>query len=119
MNILIGVLIPFFGTVFGSACVFMLNGQLNERVQKGMLGFAAGVMTAASVWSLIMPSIDLSEELGTYAFLPALIGIVIGMGFLLTMDKITPCLQNYSHSSKNMADGFKKNSDACPCRYAS
>lgn len=108
MNILVGILVPFFGTVFGSACVFMLKGQLNEKLQKGMLGFAAGVMTAASVWSLIMPSIDLSEGLGTYAFMPALIGIVMGMAFLLAMDSITPCLQKHIRTSKNFADGFKK-----------
>lgn len=108
MNILIGVLVPFFGTAIGSACVFMLKGHLNEMLQKGMLGFAAGVMVAASVWSLIMPSINLSEKMGRYAFLPALVGIVAGMAFLLAMDQIMPCMQNRLKASNSLTEGSKK-----------
>lgn len=118
MNILFGVLVPFLGTVLGSAFVFIMKKQLNEKLQNGMFGFAAGVMAAASVWSLIMPSIDLSADMGSYAFMPAWIGIVAGMAILLAMDKITPKLQTCWKSSSQLTDGFKKNSNACLCRNA-
>ncbi|MBR2489395.1 MAG: ZIP family metal transporter [Clostridia bacterium] len=83
-----GIFIPFIGTVLGSACVFFLRGALNHRVKISLLGFAAGVMTAASVWSLIIPAIELSESLGALSFFPAVAGFWIGVLFLLILDRV-------------------------------
>ena len=69
-----GLLIPFLGTALGSGCVFFMKRQMNDSVQRALLGFAAGVMIAASVWSLLIPAMDMSETLGRLAFMPALIG---------------------------------------------
>ncbi len=87
-----GLLLPFLGTSAGAACVFFLKGQLNEKVQKALLGFASGVMVAASVWSLLIPAMDMSENMGRFAFLPAVIGLGVGFFFLLVMDKLVPHL---------------------------
>ena len=92
MNLLIGVLIPFLGTAAGAACVFFLKDQLPTLVQKGLLGFASGVMVAASVWSLLIPAMELSEGLGRLSFLPAAGGFLLGIFFLLLMDEVVPHL---------------------------
>lgn len=81
-----GILIPFLGTTLGATCVLLLKGQLDRRLQRGMAGFAAGVMVAASVWSLLIPAIERSREMGKLAFLPAAIGFSIGFFFLLALD---------------------------------
>lgn len=91
-NIVIGVMIPFLGTALGSACVFLLRGEMPEKTQKTMLGFASGVMVAASVWSLLIPAMDMSEHLGKFAFLPAVTGFLLGIAFLLLMDRLIPHL---------------------------
>ena len=104
-DILIGLLIPFAGTTLGAACVFLLKNQIKPVVQKALLGFASGVMVAASVWSLIIPAIDMSDSKGKFAFVPAAIGIVIGMGFLLLMDQLIPHL----HVGSNEPEGIKLN----------
>ena len=78
MDILTGILIPFIGTTAGSACVFFLRGELKPGVQKAFLGFASGVMVAASVWSLLIPAMEMSEGLGKLAFLPAVCGFILG-----------------------------------------
>ena len=85
-----GVLIPFLGTGLGSGMVFLLKKQLSDRVRKMLTGFAAGVMVAASFWSLLLPSLESSAGMGALSFLPAAIGFLIGMGFLLLLDVITP-----------------------------
>ena len=92
-EVLQGVFIPFLGTVLGSACVFFLKGQMPRVVQRSLTGFAAGVMTAASVWSLLIPAMDQSEHLGKLAFLPAFIGLWVGVLFLLALVGSTdlPC----------------------------
>lgn len=90
MAILGGILLPFLGTVLGAGCVFFLKNQINPRVQKFLLGFASGVMIAASVWSLLIPAMDMSESMGKLAFMPAAIGFLLGIFFLLLMDMITP-----------------------------
>lgn len=90
MNIILGVLIPLIGTTLGSACVFFLKGEIGNKLQKVLLGFAAGVMVAASVWSLLIPAMDMSADMGKLSFLPALIGFLLGMGFLLLMDSVIP-----------------------------
>lgn len=93
MNItVIGLLIPFLGTALGSSCVFFMKREMNDSVQRSLLGFAAGVMIAASVWSLLIPSMGMSENLGRLAFFPALIGFCLGVAFLFLLDKITPHL---------------------------
>ena len=89
---IIGLLIPFLGTAFGSAMVFFMKREMNDSLQRVLLGFAAGVMIAASVWSLLIPAMDMSENLGRLAFLPALIGFILGVVFLFFLDKITPHL---------------------------
>ena len=85
-----GILIPFLGTSFGAAMVFFLKKQLSGRIRKALTGFAAGVMVAASFWSLLQPALDSSTGMGTLAFLPAAAGFLAGVGFLLTLDVITP-----------------------------
>ncbi len=89
-NILTGTLIPFVGTTLGAAMVFFLRNEMNERLQKALLGFASGVMVAASVWSLLIPAIEMSEEQGVIAWVPATVGFLMGMGFLLLLDTLTP-----------------------------
>ena len=89
-HILLGLLVPFIGTALGSACVFFLKDQINPRVQKALLGFASGVMIAASVWSLLIPAMDMSSDMGKLAFIPAAIGFSLGIAFLLIMDRIIP-----------------------------
>ena len=85
-----GVLIPFLGTGLGAAMVFFLKKQISENLQKILTGFAAGVMVAASFWSLLQPALDGSADMGNLSFLPAAIGFMIGIGFLLLLDEITP-----------------------------
>lgn len=79
MNILIGILIPLLGTTLGAACVFIMKKEMSKLVNKALLGFASGVMIAASVWSLIIPAIDMSNKMGKFAFVPAAIGVLIGI----------------------------------------
>lgn len=92
MEIFLGIMIPFIGTTAGAVCVFFLKNQLKPLVQKALLGFASGVMVAASVWSLLIPAMNQSEHLGKFAFLPAAVGFLLGILFLLLMDKLTPHL---------------------------
>lgn len=92
MDILLGILLPFAGTAAGAACVFFLKNELKPPVQKALLGFASGVMVAASVWSLLIPAMDASGEMGKWAFFPAVIGFLLGIGFLLALDRIVPHL---------------------------
>ena len=90
LSTMIGVLIPFAGTTLGSACVFFLKGEMITGIRKTLTGFAAGVMVAASFWSLLNPSLEMAEKLGRLAFVPAAVGFLIGMFFLLVLDLITP-----------------------------
>ncbi|MBQ2530274.1 MAG: ZIP family metal transporter, partial [Treponema sp.] len=92
MNYIIakGLLIPFLGTALGSALVFFMKRELNNTVQKMLSGFAAGVMVAASVWSLLIPSMEMASDMGKLAFIPAVVGFCLGMIFLLILDKTVP-----------------------------
>lgn len=90
LSVLTGIMIPFIGTMLGSACVFFMTKKMNTLIQKLLLGFASGVMVAASVWSLLIPSLDLSASLGKFAFIPAVIGFLLGMMFLLLLDHFIP-----------------------------
>ena len=105
MDILTGILIPFIGTTAGSACVFFLRGELKPGVQKAFLGFASGVMVAASVWSLLIPAMEMSDGLGRLAFLPAVCGFILGMAFLLFLDMVVPHL----HMDTDQPEGAKSN----------
>ena len=89
---LIGVWLPFLGTALGAACVFLLRDGLSERVNRALLGFASGVMVAASVWSLLIPAMDQCEAMGRWAFAPAAGGFLLGIAFLLLLDRIIPHL---------------------------
>ncbi|MDI9242640.1 ZIP family metal transporter [Fusibacillus kribbianus] len=101
MDIFLGIMIPFIGTTLGAACVFFLKDRLHPAIQKILLGFASGVMVAASVWSLIIPAINLSEGMGKLSFLPAAVGILLGMGFLLFLDSHVP----HQHLDSEEAEG--------------
>lgn len=103
MELWLGVWIPFIGTMLGSACVLFLKGDLKLGIQKMLLGFAAGVMVAASVWSLLIPAIEQSEHMGNFAFVPAVTGFGFGMLFLLAMDRLIPHL----HMNSDMPEGPK------------
>ena len=86
------VLLPFLGTTVGAACIFFLKGKMNQTLQRSLTGFAAGVMVAASVWSLIIPAMEQSEHMGKLAFLPAFVGVWAGFLFLLLLDQLIPHL---------------------------
>ena len=91
-TLIIGLLIPLLGTMLGSAFVFFMKEDLPERVQKTLLGFASGVMVAASVWSLLIPSMEMEEAQGAWSVLPTAVGFLLGIGFLLALDDLTPHL---------------------------
>ena len=86
----IGILIPFLGTSLGAAMVFVLKDKISDGLQRILTGFAAGVMVAASFWSLLQPALESSEHLGKLSFVPAAIGFLVGIGFLLFLDTVTP-----------------------------
>ena len=92
IEITAALLLPFLGTVLGAAGVFFLKGQMNRTLQRSLMGFAAGVMVAASIWSLIIPAMEQSEHMGKLAFLPAFVGVWGGFLFLLALDHIIPHL---------------------------
>lgn len=92
-----GLLLPFAGTALGSACVFFLKDKINPLVQKILLGFASGVMVAASVWSLLIPAMDMSENMGRLSFIPAAVGFLLGIAFLLIMDRLIPHMHLGGH----------------------
>ena len=96
-----GILIPFLGTSLGAACVFFMKKTLSDTVQRALTGFAAGVMVAASVWSLLIPAIEQSVGMGKFAFVPAVVGFYVGMLFLLLLDHVIPHL----HQNSSEAEG--------------
>lgn len=108
-NILQGILLPFLGTTLGSACVFLMNSTLRTNLRRALTGFAAGVMTAASIWSLLIPSINQSASLGQLAFLPAAIGFWLGILFLLLLDRTIPHLHQNSPDPEGPRSQFKRN----------
>ena len=104
MEIAIGLLIPFIGTLLGAATVFLIKNEMSSQIQKLLLGFASGVMIAASVWSLLIPSIEMSEQQGlSAAWMPAAIGFLCGMAFLLLLDSVIP----HIHINSNEPEGVK------------
>ena len=92
MTIFWGLMIPFIGTAAGAACVLFVKNELKPLVQKSLLGFAAGVMVAASVWSLLIPAMDMSTHMGKLSFIPAAVGFILGIAFLLILDRVIPHL---------------------------
>ena len=109
IEILQGLAIPFLGTTLGAACVFLLRGELDHRIQKAFTGFAAGIMVAASVWSLLIPSMEESSALGSYAVLPAVVGFWVGTLFLLLLDHIIPHLHLNSDEEEGPKSALSKN----------
>ena len=103
MTTFYGILIPFLGTSFGAACVFFMRQALNKQIQRALTGFAAGVMVAASIWSLLIPAIEQSARLRMLAFLPAAAGFWLGILFLLLLDRLVPHL----HLGSDQAEGPK------------
>lgn len=101
-EIILGLLIPFLGTTLGASLVFLLKGELNNKIQKILLGFASGVMIAASIWSLIMPAIDMSSDMN-FPWIPAAVGFLAGIAFLLLLDTIIPHL----HLNSDEVEGIK------------
>ena len=102
-EVLICILIPFLGTALGAACVFFMRRDMHRIVHLSLLGFAAGVMTAASVWSLLIPAMEQSGAMGKWSFLPAFIGVWLGVAFLLILDKIIPHLHVNAEESEGPA----------------
>ena len=107
-RLLAGLLIPFIGTTAGSACVFFIGERLRPAVQKILLGFAAGVMVAASVWSLLIPAMEMSAPMGRLAFAPAAIGFLLGMVFLLSLDRLIPHLHLNAQAPEGKRGGLSK-----------
>lgn len=108
LDVLLGMAIPFLGTVLGSACVFFMRKSLGERVSKALSGFAAGVMVAASVWSLIIPALNMASGLGTWSFVPVALGYLAGTFFLLLLDHIIPHLHVDSSKAEGPSSKLRK-----------
>lgn len=102
------LLIPFLGTTLGSAMVFLMRDQMNVKLEKTLLGFAAGVMIAASVWSLLIPSLELSEHMGSFSWVPAAVGFLVGILFLLLLDSMIPHLHLDSEKPEGLQTGLPK-----------
>ena len=103
METFLGILIPFLGTTLGAGCVFFMKKSLGNLVQRSLAGFAAGVMVAASIWSLLIPAIEQSENMGKLSFLPAFTGFWVGVLFLLALDHLIPHL----HVGSDQTEGPK------------
>ncbi len=103
LSVIRGILIPFLGTTLGAACVFFMSGAMRPMLQRALTGFAAGVMVAASIWSLLIPAMEQAEDMGSWAFVPAAVGFWIGILFLLVLDHTIPHL----HLNSDQAEGPK------------
>lgn len=108
MQIFLGLAIPFLGTTLGAAMVFLMKKEMNKKVEKILLGFASGVMIAASVWSLLIPSIEMAETQGKVAWIPAVIGFLLGIVFLLVLDSVVPHMHLESEKPEGMKAKLKK-----------
>lgn len=106
-EIVLGILIPFIGTCLGAAMVFVLKKEISPNLQKILTGFAAGVMVAASFWSLLQPALESSEQLGSLSFLPAAVGFLVGVGFLLLLDGVTPHM-HFNNQDEGPKSGLKR-----------
>ena len=108
MTLIIGLLIPLLGTMLGSAFVFFMRDEMSARLQKSLLGFASGVMVAASVWSLLIPAMAMEADSGKWAVMPAAVGFLLGMGFLLLIDELTPHLHIGTDKPEGMRSHLSK-----------
>lgn len=108
MELFLGLMIPFLGTFAGASCVLFMRNSLNALVEKILLGFASGVMVAASVWSLLIPAIEMSEDYGKWAFVPAASGYAAGIAFLYGLDKLIPHLHLGGKKPEGMKSGLNK-----------
>ena len=106
-EVMLGVWIPLIGTSLGAAMVFILQKNISDSLQKVLTGFAAGVMVAASFWSLLQPAIESSEGMGKLSFLPAAVGFLVGVGFLLLLDVITPHM-HFDKQEEGLKSGLKR-----------
>ena len=107
-HIILGILIPFLGTTIGAGCVFFVQKEIKPVIQKMLLGFASGIMVAASVWSLLIPAMEMCESAGKLAFIPAAVGFSIGMLFLWMLDKLIPHLHMGSDTPEGPKSNLKK-----------
>ena len=98
-----GLMIPFVGTTLGAACVFLMKKSLKSSIQRALTGFAAGVMVAASIWSLLLPAMEQAADMGKWSFVPAVIGFWLGILFLFGLDRLIPHL----HRGSSEAEGIK------------
>ena len=108
MKLFLGLMIPFLGTTLGAGMVFLMKNKINNKLEKGLLGFASGVMIAASVWSLLIPSIEMSKEQNIIEWVPATIGFILGVLFLLLLDNIIPHLHVNSKEPEGIKSKFRK-----------
>ena len=108
LEIFRGILIPFLGTMLGAACVFFMKRSLSSSIQRALTGFAAGIMTAASVWSLLIPAMEQCASMGKLAFLPAAVGFLVGIFFLLLLDHLIPHLHMNSSEAEGPKSKLKK-----------
>ena len=106
-KVILGILIPFMGTSLGAAMVFVLKKSISDNLQKILTGFAAGVMVAASFWSLLQPALESSASLGKLSFLPAAVGFLVGVGFLLFLDEVTPHM-HFDRQDEGPKTGLKR-----------
>ncbi len=104
-GLILGLTLPFLGTILGAACVLLIKNSMPQLLQKGLTGFAAGVMVAASVWSLLIPSMEMTGKSGILRVLPDIVGFALGMGFLLLLDITVP----HQHIDKKESEGPKSN----------
>lgn len=108
LNVFEGLMIPFAGTALGSACVFFMKKELGRNMQRVLTGFASGVMVAASIWSLIIPAMELSADKGKLSFLPPVIGFWLGILFLLLLDSVIPHLHLYAEKAEGVRSNVAK-----------
>jgi len=104
------IMVPFLGTALGAASVFMVKNALNRNLQRALTGFAAGVMVAASVWSLILPAMEQAAHMGKLSFLPAVMGVWLGFLFLMLLDSVIPHLHSNSDEPEGMKSNLKRTS---------
>ncbi len=108
MNVFLGLMIPFLGTFAGASCVLFMRNNMGKLLEKVLLGFASGVMVAASVWSLLIPAIEMSESYGKFAFMPAAVGFAVGIAFLYGLDKLIPHLHPGGKKPEGIKSGLTK-----------
>ena len=108
IEVIQGVLLPFLGTILGAGCVFFMRGGLRPMLQRALTGFAAGVMVAASIWSLLVPAMEQAEDMGQPAFLPAVLGFWLGILFLLALDRTVPHLHQDSSQPEGLHAQLKR-----------